>query len=308
MIGLKLQKAFLKEAKGSRGEIKLFQAFIRAFNALGVDALAKEYHGNRYQVTFNESRGAGRATPRCELCDVMIINYPIGNPSAARVTFNQAKVTDNALGCHRTFSAAAPYSFRANLEQWDLLSNRPNISSASRSFHPPLNLLSGALLPSVGTFGVFYPVGGSFDFAYLVADGLTALHNNASPSGTLLWGTPLRKLRTVGGHVEATGTCCLQQFGRALERNLIGTPISTLVYGAAANGAQMRAWLTEVLLSLQHEHPDSPLPEELMNGFELRQEPEEQENQKRTHSLSLPRAVILIRSGSRDPREGEDYL
>ncbi|WP_431480823.1 hypothetical protein [Pseudomonas thivervalensis] len=298
MIGLKLQKAFLKESRGKTGEIKLFRAFIRAFNALGPDALAKEYHGNRYQVTFNESRGAGRATPRCELCDVMIINYPAGNPSAARITFNQAKVTDNALGCSRIVTAAAPYSFRANLEQWDLLSNRPDISSASRAFHPPSNLLSSALLRSVGTFGVFYPVGTSFNFAYLVADGLAPLNNNARPSGTLLWSTPLGIVRAVKGHDEITATCCLELFGDALELNLIGTPISTLVYGASGNGtAQMRVWLTEILLTLQREHPDSSLPKELLDGFELRRDTEEQSNtNKRSESPLLPRAVILVRS------------
>ncbi|KIR18123.1 hypothetical protein PFLU4_15120 [Pseudomonas fluorescens] len=305
MIGLKLQKAFLKEARGKKREIELFRAFIRAFNALGTDALAKEYHGNRYQVTFNARRGAGRATPRCELCDVMIINYPADDPSAARITFNQAKVTGNALGCHRVFSAAAPYSFRANLEQWDLLSYRPNISSASKEFYPPSNLLSGAFLPSVGTFGVFHPVGTSFDFAYLVADGLTPLHNNVSPSGTLQWKTPLRQVRVVSKHAEMTGTCCLLQFGLALEQNLIGTPISTFIYSTGHQSAHMRDWLTEVLLSLQQEHPDSTLPEELLNGLQLGREAEEQLPQKRPKSLSLPRAVILTRSGGSDSSEKE---
>ncbi|MBD9463909.1 hypothetical protein [Pseudomonas sp. Pdm06] len=298
MSGLKLQKAFHKESRGKTGEIKLFRAFIRAFNSLGPDVLAKEYHGNRHQVTFNESRGAGRATPRCELCDVMIINYPVGNPSAARITFNQAKVADNTLGCTRIITAATPYSFRANLEQWDLLSNRPDISSASRAFHPPSNLLSGALLPSIGTFGVFYPVGTSFDFAYLVADGLAPLNNNLSPSGTLLWSTPLGIVRAVKGHDEITGTCCLEQFGDALGLNLIGTPISTLMYGASGNvAAQMRIWLTEVLFILQREHPESLLPKELLDGLELRREAEEQRNTKKPKKTpALPRAVILIRS------------
>ncbi|AZF16291.1 hypothetical protein [Pseudomonas sp. R3-18-08] len=301
MIGSKLQQAFLTTSLGLKKEVDLFRAFISAFNALGTDALAKEYHGNRYQVTFSNGRGAGRTFPRCELCDVMIINYPVGDPSAARITFNQAKVTDTALRCHQVFSKMAPYSFRANLEQWDLLSNRPYISSASRFFYPPSNLLSDALLPSVGTFGVFYPVGTSFDFAYLVADGLAARNNNASRSGTLLWETPLLQLRVVGTHGEITGACCLRQFGDALEQNLIGTPISTLISGSSGHGAaQMRAWLHEVLLSLQREHPDSTLPEELLNGLQLGQDEGQDTTKKRPQSLSLPRAIVLTRSGGRD--------
>ena len=45
--------------------------------------------------------------------------------------------------------------FKANLEQWDLLAHRPIINGVG-SFDPPPNLLSSAILPSIGTFGFFY--------------------------------------------------------------------------------------------------------------------------------------------------------
>lgn len=299
MTGLKLKRAFLKESKGKSGEIALFQAFIRAFNALGPDALAKEYHGNRYQVTFNAARGAGRPTPRCELCDVMIIHYPADNASAARITFNQAKVSTNTLGCGRSATAVGPDSFRANLEQWDLLSNRPSINPATRTFHPPIDLLSGAILPSVGTFGVFYPSHTGFDFAYFVAAGLTPLTNSHNRTGTLQWGAPLNVIRHIAGHEEVTGTCCLLTFGDALEQSQIGTPISPLLYGAAGS-TQMRAWLTKVLLSLRREHPDSQLPDELLNGLELRSVAEEQNSILHAGEPSPPRAIILVKTKGRN--------
>lgn len=66
MTGSRLRGAFKRESIGQRGEIKLFQAFIRAFNALGSDVLAKEYHGSKFQVTFQQQRGKGRNNPRCE--------------------------------------------------------------------------------------------------------------------------------------------------------------------------------------------------------------------------------------------------
>lgn len=80
MTGSILQNAFRIESLNARGEIALLRAFIRTFDYLGSNALAHEYHGNRYQVTFAAMRGAGRQNPRCELCDVMIIHYPAGNP------------------------------------------------------------------------------------------------------------------------------------------------------------------------------------------------------------------------------------
>jgi len=288
MIGIVLQKAFHKESLTARGEIALFRAFIRAFNSLGPNALAQEYHGNRYQVKFSANRGAGRPVPRCELCDVMIIHYPAGNPRSARVTFNQAKVSCNTLQC--ASFAFASYKFRANLEQWDLLSNRPSISATTEKINLSRDLLSSALLPSVGTFGVFYPEGQGFDFAYFVADGLSPLKNNYKPSGTLQWKTQLQQVRTIGHYDEITATCCMYTFGESLESGLIGTPLQQVLY-SSTGANEMRIWLGGVLSSLQGMHPESNLPNELIEAFELtREEP------SRTAELSTPRAVILVRT------------
>lgn len=57
------------------------------------------------------------------ICDVLIISYPKGSPEKARITWNQAKVTSKNLP-HRDLNQR----FKANLEQWDLLANRPLVS------------------------------------------------------------------------------------------------------------------------------------------------------------------------------------
>lgn len=44
-----------------------------------------------------------------------------------------------------------------------------------------------------------------------------------------------------------------------------------LVSGAPGN-QQNRAWIQKILVSLRSEHPESPLPSELLEGFELRAE------------------------------------
>lgn len=294
MIGAKLQAEFQKKSKGARGEVALFRAFISAFDSLGNGALAKEYHGNSYQVTFMEGRGAGRPVPRCELCDVMIVSYPKGKPWAARVTFNQAKVAKSAFSC--TWSLThSPYRFRANLEQWDLLSNRPSINPATATFSPPSGLLKDALLPSVGSFGVFYPSACGFEFAYFVADALTPLNNSNSRSGTLQWVTPKLSLRKVGSHDEMLSTCCLQSFGDAIQGGYIGTPLIQLVSGAPSN-QQNRAWIEKILVSLRSEHPESSLPSELLEGLELRAELEDESHTLVSGGYSPPRAVVLIRT------------
>lgn len=55
MIGIALQNAFRITSSIPYGEIALFRAFIQAFNALGSNALAQEFHDNRNQVTFSEN-------------------------------------------------------------------------------------------------------------------------------------------------------------------------------------------------------------------------------------------------------------
>lgn len=295
MIGTKLKTEFQKKSKGARGEVALFRAFISAFDSLGSEALAKEYHGNRYQVTFVEGRGAGRPVPRCELCDVMIVSYPKGKPWAARVTFNQAKVAMSAFACSWSLTSHGPYRFRANLEQWDLLSNRPSINPATATFSPPSGLLKDALLPSVGSFGVFYPLARGFEFAYFVADALTPLNNSHSRSGTLQWDTPIFTRRRVGSHDEVLGTCCLQYFGDAIQGGYIGTPLIQLVSGAPGN-QQNRAWIKRILVSLGSEHPESSLPSELLEGLELRAELDDERRALVSGGYSSPRAVVLIRT------------
>ena len=53
----------------------------------------------------------------------------------------------------------------------------------------------------------------------------------------------------------------------------------------------MRIWLANILSSLQEMHPESDLPNELVEGFELtREEP------SRKVELSAPRAVVLVRT------------
>jgi hypothetical protein len=295
MIGSRLQLNFANAAAGITGEINLFRALIASFNALGEDALAHEYHGNKHQVIFNAMRGAGRPIPRCELCDVMIIQYSAGNANTARVTFNQVKVTNNVLGCSRPNTAAAPESFSANLEQWDLLSNRPAIRAATTAYDPPSDLLSAALLPSVGTFGVFYPSGTGFDFAYYIASDLAPLTNNPGKSGTLQWQTSQQIITHPTGHDEITGTCCLWTFGEALDYGLIGTPIWPLLYNT--NGDQrMRAWLKEVLSDLRIKNPESSLPDELLSGLELKNARDDREPFSPNTPPSMPRAVILLRT------------
>jgi len=290
-IATSLPIAFKTESTAARGEVALFQSLIRALNSLGQDGLAKEYHGNRFQVTFKQARGAGRSNPRCELCDVLIIQYPAGNPGLARLTFNQAKVTKKQLGC----GVLTPYKFAGNLEQWDLLANRPLISPATKTFDPPTNLLRDALLPSVGSFGVFYPSGGLHDFAYFAADLLRPVNNRHGRSGVLEWKRPPGHVRRhSSGYLEVTEACCIWTFSKYLALGLVGTPVHQLISQSTEPGGFTR-WFLGVLNNLQQEFPESALPGELMYGLDLMVSHDEGALSSETGRPAI-RAVAIVRT------------
>lgn len=286
-LHINLEQQFFKESSNKKGEIALFRAFIRVLNNIGPNSLAHEYHGNRYQVTFNALRGAGRSVPRCELCDVMIIYYPEGNPDLARFTFNQAKVTKKPLNYLPT--TTLPYNFQANLEQWDLLSNRPIITSVTKKNQFPPDLLASAILPSIGTFGIFYPTNTGFDFAYFVANELSPLNNNSSAAGTLQWKSKLNQVRNINNYNEVTSACCMFSFGLFIEHGLIGTPIQPTLYGTSGS-AEMQSWIKGILSSLNGLYPDSELPTELLMGLDLGRE-----DISNVVKFRFPRSVALLK-------------
>ena len=289
-LGTDLQCKFQILSTGKKGEVSLFRALIEAFNSLGPNTLAREFHGQRHQVTFQQCRGAGRDRPRCEICDLLIIQYPDKKPENARLTFNQAKVTLNPI-----LGGKNSGKFSANLEQWDLLANRPIISPATTTFNPPDHLLSGALLPSVGSFGVFYPKNGSYDFAYFIAELLHPVKNNASRSGTLKWIHRINKCRNIKGYPEMVGASCLKTFGFALQQGVVGTPVKHYL-NQSSGAKKFVGWLEKILIDLREISPNSNIPVELIEAFKLRNKYEEY----RGGDDSVIRAVVIFKTSKNE--------
>lgn len=235
------------------GEIGLFKNLISAINDSG-GCTADEYHGAKSHVRFDERRGAGRAKVRCELADLLLVNVPVGRPDLARLTWLQAKVTHDS-----DLHSSTTRRFGGSLEQWDLLRNRPAISGAASTFAPPEDLLSSAVLASVGSFGVFYPSAhGVYDMAYFAADCLDALNNNSGRSGTLVHELDYLEMRTTGTLHEVTSACCLAMFGDHLDRGTVGTPISDLMWAGDPSEATIRRnWLQGILAEASRALPSA---------------------------------------------------
>lgn len=160
-FAVRLRNSFRRESWGVRGELSLFRALMNSLNSSGNSA-AWEIHGNRFQVQFCPNRyNPASSSYKCELGDLLIVNYStVGGENIVRLSVLQAKVGKKYN------------SLRSPLTQWSLLSERPDISAVNSTVSIPKNLLSGAPLPSIASYGFFYPNEGNWEFDFIQAESL----------------------------------------------------------------------------------------------------------------------------------------
>lgn len=263
----------------SHNEIPLFQAMHSALIGLSGKFQIEEYHGTSHQVKFTGNGTYARTHARCELSDLMIVTYS-SISHHARLTYLQAKSERATLPsvCGRAFSS--------NLEQWFLLSTRPHIVGAG-AFNPPSDLLSNALLPSVGSFAFFYKdVGGDFQTYYAAA-------NHMAPPAT--YSQRYGKLQAVGpcmvvknaGHAECLAACGNSSFAKSLYRLEIGTP----VHSAIPQSLSTRNWLSANLRFQIQNAREADRPSGLAQELLELLEPEER--QASSSSFGAKKLIII---------------
>ena len=249
-------------AKVKFREIMLFRALVKAIISLSDRFKIEEFHGSKHQVAFSGSSSWGRKLARCELSDLFVVVYRTKPSFYARMTFLQAKrsLKDHYF-CNDYPHHKSITTFDANLEQWDLLYRRPNIVGIN-PFDPPPNLLSGALLPSVGSFSIFFKHNNSVSFFYASADKLNTV---GSPS------SKYSRLQTISGDYSEEGkvfieqklACCPLIFGQALYEGFIGTPIHSTDIRDRDDSLyreQIRIWLKSVISQhIRIRESESPL-------------------------------------------------
>lgn len=196
-------------------EIKQFTALVNAFNDSPKSSAAYIYHGSFCQVSFSGFPGLTRQNPRCELADVLFISY---TDKELRISFLQAK----SVCTSRPFPLVI-----ANTEQYAVLSKRPPIT---KWFGQELNkdILSGAFLKSIGSFGVFYPKlnNSRVGFHYVSAD-LIKAKNIKKGKKYKRANLFVKRLigRSCNNFFERTTAFCIADFGAALFDMQIGSPI-----------------------------------------------------------------------------------
>jgi hypothetical protein len=269
-----LAKAWSRESsKSNFSEVQQFRALMRSFGSLRQPFKIEEFHGMKHQIVFNGKGSWGRPSARCELSDLLIISYKKNPDFQARATLLQAKKSNEK---HSSLCSGLPNSipytdFKANLEQWDLLSRRPNVLP-----YPPFDchpdILSGAIMPSIGSLGVFHRYSGKdYGFFYIAADLSEPLSSPKRKHAKLKTKTNSR-YRTINGYTECTYACCLPTFAEALYKLEIGTPIEQKNCVDKEDESYrniFRGWLHSVLYRhLEMTNNDSLLSRDLLGQLE----------------------------------------
>lgn len=269
-----LQSAWSTESRKAKfSEVQQFRALMKSFASLGGPFKVEEFHGMKHQIVFNGKGSWGRPSARCEISDLLIVAYRSKPYFQARATLLQAKKSNEKHSnlCDDWPNSIPVTNFKANLEQWDLLSRRPNVLP-----YPPFDchpeILSGAILPSVGSIGVFHKRSGKvYDFFYMSAD-LSAPLSSPTRKFAKLKTLPGTRLRHMHGYDECTFACCMPTFASSLYDLEIGTPIepnNTVNEKDARYRNNFRGWLRTVLFShLEMTNNDSALARELLEYLE----------------------------------------
>jgi hypothetical protein len=222
-------------------EIPLFRKLCESLRAQSGRFQIEEYHGTGHQVRFLGNGTNARVPARCELSDLMVITF-CKYSGQIRLTYIQAK-SEKAI-----LPSVCAYPFNANLEQWYLLSSRPAIKGVGL-FNPPSDLLSAAVLSSVGSYLFFYQ-NSNLDFQcyYASASYLGMVGSRAGRNGRLCAKSACG-VRNHGVYTECVGACGNVRFADALFRGYIGTPIDSSVRSSGAT----RNWLASILRSVSKE-------------------------------------------------------
>lgn len=210
-------------------EVPLFRHFRAALVECADTIKVEEYHGRKSEVCFRSAPPWTRVNkpPACELSDLAIVwVYGRQRHLDVRVSFLQAKWSDEIHGCAEE-TLPCNERFRGNSTQWYLLNKRPEIWPSHSKFNPPPDLLKGAVLPSIASFGVFHDTGyRDYEFFYGSADSIICPPpKRANKKARMHCASPHRFL-TIGPYIEEKFSPSLRGFSSALLRGRVGSPIS----------------------------------------------------------------------------------
>lgn len=218
-FGLNLHHEFINAHALQLAKIKknreecYFRALISAFSSVG-EAFAKEVHGRGHLVEFPPTGAWGSC---CEIADIALVSFSSNPVREIRLGFIQAKLVRGHINGQ---------SLPAAIHQWDLLHHRPVINRfvKNRPQKFPLNILSGSLLRSIGSF-LFFSDQTLDEALYAPADQLFAANVYSNNRAKLRITNQPSQFRSQSGFCEILRTDTILDLGIATKLMLIGSPV-----------------------------------------------------------------------------------
>ena len=191
-----------------------------------------------------------------ELSDMLFVVFKTRGQAQReiRLMYMQNKKGDNST------------KFTADLLQLHLLRERKEILSNPL---PPCvfgnsEILSKAVLPSVGSYGIFYQENtGKIDMAYYPAKRIKLCNDTGGATRKVYYDEQLFgkvEIDAVSGYKESQGECTVEDFGNALVDMRIGTPI--LQANPAMRNLTQFLYLKSNVFRTAFQHLDIPIDQQ----------------------------------------------
>lgn len=200
-------------------EIDLFRLLAKLLSKHIPVVFSEQTHGRVAQVEFSSSFFPGKKFS-CEISDLLVLVFS-KKQKFLRATFLQAKRRK-----HYCNNIHPRFSFTGNLNQYDLLSNRPIIKGKGK-FKPDPNILNKAILNSIGSYGIFYRshLYQQIEFYYSIASNIIPRSYSKDPI-MFLPSVNNNYFYSIGGHDDLISCPSIKQFISYLIAMKIGSPIN----------------------------------------------------------------------------------
>ena len=200
-------------------EIELFRLLAKLLSTHLPTVFSDETHGNVAQVEFTSTYIAG-LKPTCEISDLLILVYS-NRKKEIRASFLQAKRRS------RFYPGPRPhFSFTGDLHQYDLLANRPLVKGVN-AFNPNPRILADAILPSIGSYGIFYKTRSFQHVEFYYASAINIVPRSAAMRKTPMY-IPVSgndHYFTDGHYHELVSCSRMDKFAHNLIAMTIGSPV-----------------------------------------------------------------------------------
>jgi hypothetical protein len=200
-------------------EVNLFRLMANLFNTnISSSTFVDEVHGHKgYIDYFSPLR---RGIKKIEIADLLLITCNRSN-NEIRLCFLQAKYR---RGSYRSF-----LTFVANLYQWELLKDKPDIIDRYNKGFPE-NILNFSDYQSITSFGIFYKDrSGYIDFLYTLPEHITRRNKQKYQTMDFFVSCHCPNVHCTKGLMrrETISTCSIDIFEREVLECRIGAPITS---------------------------------------------------------------------------------